>query len=489
MPKFPAQRGNRPPTPIIIHRPKVYRWFQSHPTGTQTTSSSPLPTLDGRPILNMTTASPDTASGRAAAAAGKPPAAELKPTLPLDVLGHALDYAPYGDVQSALSVSKTVRSEATKAIKVLNFTRGAQLGHRSSGRYFPNVTEVNCLSFATVSPHLGFGAVKKATLCMVTYHRLVPFLSTFPKLYRVFIGGLEKGFLGQQDSFLTRTHITYAGHFGTNENLYCEQIEAFFDQLLNAFQSKLLPSSLQFMDGVNEILGSGDPFGFCHGVRNDDRICARCHAVCVHFPIVNVMSWVDRCKCIGPISYHEAVVDVRQEARELFRENEICMAWAVRTLLRMHKGFGLRAMGGDDWEEKVALQRKLFRLGVIADDFITISGFPGFSIFGQAKHSAIPCVYYITNRDFARLDRLIAVGFDPSAIQWHTKAARQLSSFSSRAVVRSTVTKLSSRGFHLPKAIIVDERVELALKNVPALLKGEIVARPTVFGMPPPRPF
>ena len=167
------------------------------------------------------------------------------------------------------------------------------------------------------------------------------------------------------------------------------------------------------MDGVNEILGSGDPFGFCYGVRNDDRICARCHAVCVHFLIVNAMSWVDRCKCIGSINYHEAVVVVRPEARELFRENEICMAWAVRTLLKMHKGFGLRAMGGDDWEEKVALQRKLFRLGVIADDFITISGFPGFSFFGQTKHSAIPCVYYITNRDFARLDRLIAVGFDP----------------------------------------------------------------------------
>lgn len=109
------------------------------------------------------------------------------------------------------------------------------------------------------------------------------------------------------------------------------------------------------------------------------------------------------------------------------------MAWAVRTLLGMFKVFSLRTLGPGGWEEKIALQQKLFRLEAKTDDSLGRSG------QWQAPNAAIPCVYFLTHRDFVMLDRIISVGFDPSAIQWHADARLYLSEFTNRAVARSTI--------------------------------------------------
>ena len=154
------------------------------------------------------------------------------------------------------------------------------------------------------------------------------------------------------------------------------------------------------------------------------------------------------------------------------------MAWAVRTLLGMFKVFSLRTTGPDGWEEKIALQQKLFHLGAFADDSL------GRCPLLQAPNSAIPCVYYLTNHDFVMLDRIIAVGFDPSAIQRHIVSRQYISEFTNRAVARRTIINLYSRGFHLPKTIIVDERAEPALRSVPALISGESESNSALSGLP-----
>lgn len=269
-----------------------------------------LPPSDLGRILNMTIASSsDAASGRAAM--GKPPA-ELRPVLPLDVFGHALDYVPYGDVQSALAVSKTVRSEASKAVKVLNFTRGAQLGHRSSGRCFPNVVEVNCFSFARkYSTVYSFFTVE---ICDVTRDRIVVFLSTFPKLRRVFIGGFDDRIAGRQGrDVLVRRRLN--GTLKGAETSMTVEIRRFFNQLLSSLQSDLLPPSLEFLDGVNEMLLG--PRRFCHVGR---YVCSHCTDMCTHMPIVNALTWP--CRCKDRIVYYEAVACIRQGASEMFRHNK-----------------------------------------------------------------------------------------------------------------------------------------------------------------------
>ena len=158
----------------------------------------------------MATASPDMASGRAAIGYGKSPPADLKPPhLPLDVFGHALDYVPYGDVQSTLAISKTFRADAMmKTVKVLNFVKGSQLGHRSSGRCFPNVEEANCFSLWRLVPGLTPGE-EVNRICDVTRLESSCFCRHFPSyvvssLVGLIIesGGLEGGFIAKVTTFL-----------------------------------------------------------------------------------------------------------------------------------------------------------------------------------------------------------------------------------------------------------------------------------------------
>ena len=73
------------------------------------------------------------------------------PSIPYTALAHALVFMPYDQILSALTAGKSFRGEMMKGIRALNFTKAAQMGHKSSGRCFKNVDEVNCLSFVTVS--------------------------------------------------------------------------------------------------------------------------------------------------------------------------------------------------------------------------------------------------------------------------------------------------------------------------------------------------
>lgn len=169
------------------------------------------------------------------------PHGETPPTLPSDVLGHALGFMIYPDVQSALAAGKTFRAEMRQSIKVLNFTTGKQLGHLSSGRVFPNVDEVICLSFAVIDLHLGGSDCyihRKDKICDDTLHRLVPFLSTFSRLHRVYVGGYvprlsSTGRYRYGDDILSRSYFYVESR---DDGILRTKILSFWSELHQGFE-------------------------------------------------------------------------------------------------------------------------------------------------------------------------------------------------------------------------------------------------------------
>ena len=278
------------------------------------------------------------------------------PSIPYTALAHALGFMPYDQIRPALTVGKSFRDDMIRGIRVLNFTKAAQMGHKSSGRYFKNVDEVNCLSFVTVSC-LEDG--KRADrLCDATYHRLVPFLTTFPKLRCAFIGGrdnsLDSHGSGQErDGVLNRRYFRVHDY---DENVHRNQIVSFRDQIVNAIKSRLLSSTLESLDGVTQMLAQ---VGFgCRG-DSDGGMCENCRVVCEEFPILNAMemnTFDTLCNCIARILRYEAIVSRDERARALFPKSLQCMEWAIGSLRRLFRRFGLQAVPSDaNWKEKWGL--------------------------------------------------------------------------------------------------------------------------------------
>ena len=114
---------------------------------------------------------------------GKPtsPWAELAVT----AWGHAVDYLRYSEVRQTLMVSKTVGSEVPKHVQTMNVLSATEMNVRTARR-FPNCAEVNILCFIVQDEE----DPDYSVLVEDAVHRVVPFLTFFPKLKDVFVGGV-----------------------------------------------------------------------------------------------------------------------------------------------------------------------------------------------------------------------------------------------------------------------------------------------------------
>ena len=125
------------------------------------------------------------------------------------IWGHVLDYLPRAAMDVALSavVDDDTREEVERSITALNLTEGRQLDAPSTGGgRFPNVEEINCLSFLLVraaedSPPDARGNDRILAVCRETAARLVPFLATFPQLHNLYVGG---GFVESDENGIER---------------------------------------------------------------------------------------------------------------------------------------------------------------------------------------------------------------------------------------------------------------------------------------------
>ena len=109
--------------------------------------------------------------------------------------------------------------------------------------------------------------------------------------------------------------------------------------------------------------------------------------------------------------------------------------------------------------EEEALRRRLADLGVLAG-------------------SRVSNVRFIKTSDLINVDRLIAIGFDPRVVSKERLYERLNIGEDNRdddVFAKSTFDALVARGFALDEAdlIILDERMEPALKDLPARIRGE----------------
>ena len=360
------------------------------------------------------------------------------PHIPPPVWGRVLDFMPYEEVRSALLVGKIIANEAVKYVRALNFSKSCQLDGPSARR-FANVEEVNCLCLFS-------GRLGSAVLCSDTTIRLVPLLMTISKIKRVYVGGLvTQDWNGQEQ--LTRRRYR-PGRCSSPEN-HRELAKGLCHSFLGAFKARVLPSSLvktniliscfKFLPGQCSRRGkAGDD-------TNSEGMCATCRDVCSYFPLDEIVCNPYFCECAKDIEVFE-VISTRNGAREVFKKESD--DYLLPCLDNLFKGFTVK-------EE--ALRRRLADFGMSCGD----------------KN-----IWYLRMAGINKLDRLIALGFDPRAVSKGILYEGLSVGYDNRrfdVYAKSTFDALVARGFALDEAdlIVLDERMEPALKDLPALIRGE----------------
>jgi len=174
-------------------------------------------------------------------------------------------------------------------------------------------------------------------------------------------------------------------------------------------------------------------------------MCATCRDVCSYFPLLDVINEPYFCECAKDIEVFEAI-STRNGAREVFKKESD--DYLLPCLDRLLNEF----IVGEE-----ALSDRLEDLGMN----------------GEEKG-----IWYLTMAGTNELDRLIAVGFDPRAVPKNILYDFLSIGYDDRrfdVYAKSTFDALVARGFALDEAdlIVLDERMEPALKDLPALIRGE----------------
>ena len=410
--------------------------------------------------------------------------------IPPTAWGHALEYLYYDQVRSALTICKTFRKEVHGTIQVLNFTKGSDIGHSSSGRYFPHVEEVNCLSFVTS------GALGEPEICKDTTTGLVPFLMSFPNLRRITLGKLISSDGAQKSS----QSVIARSDYGGNERY----LEECLYQLLSATKNGLLPPTLECLDGamamycnLRAFCGRHNPLfrSLCSGrtprdsnSREDCRLCRSCKDLIDHIPLRNVAELPQFCECVmmrgrpdeptcGPICVYERVA-LRDGGRKFLGQSEWFVDYALKELLRCFDELSLKPSSSThsplmpilNYRDKCVedgqkLCQKLVELGV------------------HSNPPDDPLLFHLSRESLTKLDHLIAIGFDPSAICKFPSGQRFLrTEFSNKAIAKDTFTQLVIRGFNFSESdfpIILDEKNDPGLRHKPVLFS-------MIFSLPLP---
>ena len=349
---------------------------------------------------------------------------------------------PYEEIRSALLVGKIIANEAVKYVRTLNFMKSCQLDGPSSRR-FANVEEVNCLCLIS-------GQWGRAVLCRDATTRLVPLLTllaTCAKLRRVYAGGLVQIYREGQEQLVRRS---YHPDYCSSPTNHREVAKAFYHSFISAFKARLIPLDLHieadFVDNfVDELglCGRSDEAGDGTGT-NSEGMCAICRDVCSYLPLDEIVDRPYFCECAGSIDVFEAI-STRKGARELFRkESDALLTDFVEDLLNH---FTI---------EEEALKRRLTNFGM---------------------RSVRKGIHYLTMAGINELDRLIALGFDPRAVSKDFLYETMGIGIDKRifdVYAKSTFDALVARGFAFDEAdlIVLDERIETALKDLPALIRG-----------------
>jgi len=221
------------------------------------------------------------------------PAAYHCPHLPDTIMGAALDYLQYAEVRNALLAGKFIAVDSVKHVQTLSICSTAEMAVRAARR-FDCVTDVNILCL--LSDDVEQGTEHDAVFRLMSQYsnsvpsrlsrdcalRAVPFLSSFPKLETIFIGGMSKS-----RSACTSESLEYDIKYQYN-HLSCtapdnhrELYRGLLGSFCGAFVCGALPEKMAWKGNV---CGGG----ICNGFGRNAS-CEICEAVCRCFPFEQVM--------------------------------------------------------------------------------------------------------------------------------------------------------------------------------------------------------
>ena len=226
---------------------------------------------------------------------------DASPELPVEVWAHLCHYLPYTDVKNVAAVSKKMLHQVMPSITCIHLCSAYEL-HSSHARRMPYVecVFIYCLMKADDSVASQQHRQRSHRLidysrldyCTETSYRIVPYLSCFPRLRKVFLGALTQceGRLGRiwdgrqatkknKTIKLTRVSTLDRGTSPHHAALVRNLSAALATGVLNRKQ-------LTNIDGLfhhtRTIHFCGDNFRFSH--RQGPRTCRECSQVIQNFP-------------------------------------------------------------------------------------------------------------------------------------------------------------------------------------------------------------
>ena len=374
--------------------------------------------------------------------------------LPASCLAAILNFMEYAEVRRCLLAGKVMAVDAARHVETLNIMNASELVS-TAARRFANVTDVHILSLLITNED-----GNEDILSADTASRSVPFLMTFPKLKRAFIGGIWRD--PHEDQW---RKFPYMEHNCIEPKDHLSVFRGLVDYLSGAFRSRSLSPSL-YLKGFVE-----DDQLDC-GEHEDGHRCRHCWNIVASFPLDLVLKKIPTSYGSGLcLEYSERIeaLATRHDNPLLYRPQEV-----ARCFLAMAKE--MFKYGAIDSEGEFADVKKSFI------ERIKLQG--GQTGKRRQRHGAELFVpfHYIPAKDTEALKKLSAV-IGPSVMSSLPKreilSAVSLPSWidfehGKTVFVRQTFESLVELGFDLASTdfVLIDPWNEAALRSYQHLFRS-----------------
>ena len=198
----------------------------------------------------------------------KPSSSSSPAHLPASCLAAILNFMEYGEVRRCLLAGKIMAVDAARHVETLNIMKASELVSSAAGR-FVNVAEINILSLVTTTED-----GEDDALSVGTATRSVPFLISFSKLKRAFLGGIWRD--RDEEEWLK---YPYQCSSCLEPEDHLSVFRGLVDHLCGAFQSRSLSQSLH-LEGVfdkDQLECDENSYHYC-------RRCRLCWNIVTSFP-------------------------------------------------------------------------------------------------------------------------------------------------------------------------------------------------------------
>ena len=247
--------------------------------------------------------------------AGTPSVGFSGEAIPAPVWGRAMDFLPYTDVLTCLSVNRMLSFEAPKYVKRIIVLKSCEVEYLPlvrNRRRFENVTLVKILCL--VVPLQEETDTERHILCTDVIDKIVPFLEVFPKLGKCRLGGIE------QAKDLTRYLLEYNPEFCAGPDDHASHFRRLIKHFAVAFERGSLPQHL-LLGGVVE--GLHVQLAVC--MKDDDGTnCSSCSQILRAFPLNNLLQmhhlW-------GASCYSNRDIEKRIKQRNWSRQCLVSASW------------------------------------------------------------------------------------------------------------------------------------------------------------------